>query len=84
MKSGNSIYQLFHKKTFDYHADPRKLFHLEFDKIPSSTLDRNIDIQKLYPYLKTKFNNNLMDCISVEREAIDIPETYTIDEAYLF
>jgi len=82
MSARNTIYELFHKKSFDYHVDPRKLFYMEFKKIPSTILDRNIDVQKLYAYLKTKFKSNLIDCIAVEREAVDASGTYTIDEAY--
>lgn len=82
MAPRNSLFELFTQKSFDYYVDPRKLFYMEFNEIPSVILERNIDVQPLYKHLKKEFQNNLLDLIYADREDFDKENVYKIDEAY--
>ena len=82
MHFSNTLYELFHRKNFEYHVDPRKLFYEEFNKIPSTTLSRNIDTWELFKYFKINYKSIIKNIISVEREDIDFNRFLVLDEVY--
>ena len=82
MHFSNTLYELFHRKNFEYHVDPRKLFYEEFTNIPSTTLSRNIDTWELFKYFKINYKSKIKNIISVEREDIDFNKFLVLDEVY--
>ncbi len=79
MSVGNDIYDLFKK---NYHVDPTNLFYLTFKRVPSVSIERNINIKELYGYLKNEFKGKLKDFISVEYNDAEEEDSFYKAEAY--